>query len=85
MAKMESLIEAHENKKYKEQIKEQAAEEKRKILLDEAEEYYGYPVDVNSDDFKEFAKNKREKEKKAMKELKKKRKQGLLSAKLQDV
>lgn len=82
---MESLIEAHENKKYKEQIKEQEAAEKRKILLDEAEEYYGYPVNASSEDFKEFTKNKREKERKAMKELKKKRKQGLLSAKLQNI
>merc|ERR1711860_15298 len=60
MDKMDSLLQAREEKIQGEIQKAEEAELKRKSFLQDAEEYYGYPVKDKSLEFKNFMEMKRE-------------------------
>ena len=80
MSKMDALIKDYKKKREKAQAAETVQVSERRLkLVEEAEEYYGYPIEMSGPKYREFVTMKMEadmlKKKQAKKELRKKEKE----------
>nr|KAG5696352.1 hypothetical protein BaRGS_028347 [Batillaria attramentaria]KAG5702205.1 hypothetical protein BaRGS_033917 [Batillaria attramentaria] len=83
MAKMDQWIAEYRQKLAKKGDEAKAKEEKKRKLLEEAREFFGYYVDLRDAKFQEMMEEKERKEKELAKKRKKEKRLERLQAKLQ--